>query len=245
MRSSRLPKGPSSIATSDIVQTGASAPSPNFFFEPSLTAHMDFLERARNGIVTSDLDPDVDTLFEAIRHSRRLCLRLDSPDLSDDERHAIMDDLFGPGLTDYPDIAPGFRCDIGRNIHFGKRVGVNYDCIILDSADIWIGDHVMIGPRTIIATPNHDFPPEDRRHIMTRSSPVHIGNDVWVGAGVTILPGVTIGDGAIIAAGAVVTRDVPSGERWAGVPARRMGDRCGTVTAQDVLHQFLGGGHRW
>lgn len=51
---------------------------------------------------------------------------------------------------------------------------------------------------------------------------VNIGNNVWIGAGAIILPGVTIGEDAVIAAGAVVTKSVPSGEVWAGVPARRI-----------------------
>ena len=42
------------------------------------------------------------------------------------------------------------------------------------------------------------------------SSPVTVGNDVWIGSNVVILQGTNIGDGAIIAAGAVVTKDVPS-----------------------------------
>ena len=35
-----------------------------------------------------------------------------------------------------------------------------------------------------------------------------------------MLQGVTIGDGAVVAAGAVVTKDIPAGEVWGGVPAK-------------------------
>lgn len=52
-----------------------------------------------------------------------------------------------------------------------------------------------------------------------------IGNDVWIGSNVCILRGVTIGDGAVIGAGAVVTHDVDSYEIWAGVPAKKIGQR--------------------
>ncbi|MCA8960991.1 MAG: hypothetical protein KDC38_10790 [Planctomycetes bacterium] len=51
-------------------------------------------------------------------------------------------------------------------------------------------------------------------------APIRLGECAYVGAGAIILPGVTIGAGARIGAGAVVTRDVPAGETWVGVPAR-------------------------
>jgi acetyltransferase-like isoleucine patch superfamily enzyme len=51
---------------------------------------------------------------------------------------------------------------------------------------------------------------------------VRIGDNVWIGAHVTVLPGCAVGDGAILAAGCVVTKDVPAGEIWGGVPARKL-----------------------
>lgn len=41
-------------------------------------------------------------------------------------------------------------------------------------------------------------------------------------AGVILTAGVTIGEGARVAAGSVVTKDVPPGEVWAGVPAKKL-----------------------
>ncbi|WP_321283953.1 CatB-related O-acetyltransferase [uncultured Vibrio sp.] len=54
---------------------------------------------------------------------------------------------------------------------------------------------------------------------------VVIGNDVWIGSGVRIMDGVRVGDGAIIGAGAIVSKDVGPYEIYAGVPAKKIGDR--------------------
>jgi acetyltransferase-like isoleucine patch superfamily enzyme len=49
-----------------------------------------------------------------------------------------------------------------------------------------------------------------------------LGRNVWVGANCVLLPGTRIGDHSVIAAGSVVNSEVPSGEIWGGVPARRL-----------------------
>lgn len=52
-----------------------------------------------------------------------------------------------------------------------------------------------------------------------------IGNDVWIAAGAQVLRGVKVGDGAVLGGGTIVTKDVPPYEIWAGVPARKIGQR--------------------
>ena len=49
---------------------------------------------------------------------------------------------------------------------------------------------------------------------------VVVGDMVSIGAGTVVLPGITLGDGCVIGAGAVVTKDVPTGCRVKGVPAK-------------------------
>lgn len=66
------------------------------------------------------------------------------------------------------------------------------------------------------------------RHLVRPEGPIsklgriRIGEGCFIGARVTILPDVTVGDHCVIGACSVVTKDIPSGEVWAGNPARRI-----------------------
>ena len=119
-------------------------------------------------------------------------------------------------------VLPVFHCDNGKNIHVGDNFFANYNVTILDNREVTIGDNVLIGPHTLIATVGHPLSPAARRKRRAIAKPVRIGNDVWIGGNATILPGVTIGNNVVIAAGAVVTEDVPDNTLAAGVPARKI-----------------------
>ncbi|SBV32773.1 putative Galactoside O-acetyltransferase [uncultured Sphingopyxis sp.] len=101
----------------------------------------------------------------------------------------------------------------------GNDFYANAGCHFL--GEITFGDHVMIGPQTVIWGRDHGLemgvPMKAQAH---RKAPIHIGNDVWIGANVTILKGVRIGSGAVVGAGSVVTRDVPDFAIVVGNPAR-------------------------
>jgi acetyltransferase-like isoleucine patch superfamily enzyme len=111
----------------------------------------------------------------------------------------------------------------GLTIGAGSVVGA-FANIRASGGKIVIGENCILAQGISIVASNHQRAPEDRksRWDETRHG-VTIGNYVWIGASVCILPNVRIGDGAIIGAGAVVTKNVPAGEIWGGIPAVRIG----------------------
>jgi len=135
-----------------------------------------------------------------------------------EEVRRLMSQLTESDIDESFGLFPPFYTDCGKNTKIGKRVFINAGCQFQDQGGIEIGDDVLVGPQTIIATLNHDPAPEKRGGMIPK--PVKICDRVWLGARVTICPGVTVGEGAIVGAGAVVAKDVPPRTVVAGVPAR-------------------------
>ncbi|MBQ8696593.1 MAG: sugar O-acetyltransferase [Clostridia bacterium] len=117
-------------------------------------------------------------------------------------------------------IEPPFHANWGCNMHVGNNFYSNFNLTVVDDADIYIGDSVMIAPNVTIATGTHPVCPELREKVYQYNLPVRIGNRVWIGAGAIILPGVTIGEDSVIGAGSVVTKDIPAGVVAVGNPCR-------------------------
>lgn len=117
-------------------------------------------------------------------------------------------------------IEPPFRCDYGYNISIGENFYANYNCTILDCAEVIIGDNVMLGPNASIFTAGHPIDFKIRSKGLEYALPVTIGSNVWIGGGVIINPGVTIGDNVVIGSGSVVTRKIPAGAVAVGNPCK-------------------------
>jgi acetyltransferase-like isoleucine patch superfamily enzyme len=112
------------------------------------------------------------------------------------------------------------RIEIGEN---SGGSGV----VISSRSQVQIGTSVNLGGNVRIY--DHDFHaldfekrrlPFKEQETFVRTSPIRLGDDVFVGANAMILKGVTIGSRTIVAAGAVVLRgDYPADAILAGNPA--------------------------
>jgi len=135
------------------------------------------------------------------------------------ERRQLLDQLFGR-LGQRAEIEPPFHCDYGCHIFAGDRLFVNFGCVVLDCAEVVMGDDVALGPYVQLLAATHPLVAATRIQGPELSKPVRIGSNVWIGAGAIVCPGVTMGENTTIGAGSVVVKDVPAGVLAVGNPCR-------------------------
>jgi len=125
-------------------------------------------------------------------------------------------------------IAPPFYCDYGKFITIGKNTFINFNCLLLDGAEIVIGDAVILSPGVKVLTSSHPIEPHKRGFYdesgtfvcELQAKPIVINDHAWIGAGSTVLPGVEIGENSVIGAGSVVTKSIPPNVVAMGNPCR-------------------------
>ncbi len=152
--------------------------------------------------------------------AKNICLEYNLTRADEEEkRQSILARLFGTKGGRLL-ISPNFNCDYGFNIHFHGFSLINYNCVILDTSPVNIGDGVLIAPGVCIACAGHAIFPEQRVNGVLTSSPITIEDGVWIGANSTVCGGVTIGKNSIIGAGSVVNKSIPSNVIAVGNPCR-------------------------
>jgi len=111
-----------------------------------------------------------------------------------------------------------------KNIEVGNRTtpGVNSGCYIQGKNGIRIGHNCRMGPNVGLISANHDPNDYDR---WIPSTPITIGDNVWIGMNSVVLPGVKIGDNVIIGSNSVVSKDIPSNCIAAGAPCKVLKDK--------------------
>ncbi|WP_119326478.1 sugar O-acetyltransferase [Companilactobacillus musae] len=137
----------------------------------------------------------------------------------DKQRLEIIQKLFkksGQGVH----LEPPFYTDYGCNTEVGDNFYTNYECIILDIANVKIGNNVLFGPRVGLYTAGHPIDAVVRNEALEYGKPITIGDNVWVGGNVVVNPGVTIGNNVVIGSGAIVTKDIPDNVIAVGNPCR-------------------------
>lgn len=132
----------------------------------------------------------------------------------------------GTRLDSFIKIEGGQGVDIGAYVHISSFCHVN-----IGGGRVYLGDFSALasGARILGGSNQPDAitmsaaAPPHMQHV-TRAV-TRLGPYAFLGAGATLMPGVSVGEGAVIGAGAVVTKDVPAWEIWAGVPAKKIGER--------------------
>lgn len=185
----------------------------------------------KNGMLYTDMG-------EGLEQERRRCkellydFNLTRPS-EESLRASLLGELLG-GMGRDIWIEPPFHMAYGTNVHIGDYFYANFNLVIVDDIDVYIGNNVMIAPNVTITPTGHPVDPELRRPGNQFSIPVRIGNDVWIGSNAVILPGVTIGDNSVIGAGSVVTHDIPTNVVAVGNPCRVLRE----ISARDKEYYY-------
>lgn len=118
-------------------------------------------------------------------------------------------------------ISPSFRLKnwlyrrMGAKVSPRAAIGLEVTFDVFFPELITVEDDVILGYNSTVLC--HEY---TRRWY--RTGPVVLKKGATVGANCTLLPGVVVGENAVVSAMSLVNQDVPPGEVWGGVPARRL-----------------------
>ncbi len=132
---------------------------------------------------------------------------------SDDSRMILHDVIIGKYAT--------LRADSGGCLKI-ENTYIGHLSTIVASQKITIEAFCEIAEMVVIRDQDHIYGTGKIRNSGNICSPILIEENVWLGAKSSVFKGVTIGKNSVVAGSAVVTKNIPSSEVWAGIPAVKM-----------------------
>lgn len=87
-----------------------------------------------------------------------------------DRRKALLRELFAETKGDFY-VEPPLYANWGCNVHIGRDFYANFHLTLVDDADIYFGDFVMVAPNVTIATAAHPIAPELREKMLQYNLP--------------------------------------------------------------------------
>jgi acetyltransferase-like isoleucine patch superfamily enzyme len=130
--------------------------------------------------------------------------------------------------TDGGSITIGQRASLGDCVQIVAQYGrviieddvhIGFGSIVVCQQDIFIGRDTLIAEYVVIRDQDHNIRTRPIRGAGFITSPIRIGQDVWIGCKATILRGATIGDRCVIGAHALVKSEIPEDMLAMGIPA--------------------------
>ena len=183
-------------------------------------------EKIRAGLL---FRPNSMELRDTKHKAHETCRLYNTLDEYDERGPALMRSILGKIGERFYFQSP-VQFNYGLHTYIGEDFFANYNFCVLDDADVYIGDNVMIAPNVSLMAASHPLLAYERLGLLRgddglptiaeNAEPIRIGNNVWIGCGVTVIGGVTIGNDVVIGAGSVVTRDIPPYSFAAGNPCR-------------------------
>ncbi|MGQ9730149.1 MAG: WcaF family extracellular polysaccharide biosynthesis acetyltransferase [Candidatus Zipacnadales bacterium] len=124
---------------------------------------------------------------------------------------------FGARLGQGVLIRPSVRVEYPWRLAIGDYSSVGDEVWLYSLDRIEIGKHCVVSQKAFLCTGSHD--PDDE-HMRLLTSPIRVGDGVWIGADVFVAPGVEIGELAVVGARSSVFRSLPPGMVCHGSPCR-------------------------
>jgi putative colanic acid biosynthesis acetyltransferase WcaF len=125
--------------------------------------------------------------------------------------------LFGAKIGTGVVIRPTARFTYPWKVEIGDYSWIGDDVVLYSLEPIRIGCHCVISQKSYLCTGSHDI--QDPAFTLI-TSPITIGNGVWIATDCFIAPGVQIGANAVVGARSSVFSNIPAQQVCWGTPAR-------------------------